>query len=88
MDASFHLYRNAIAGAGAREGRQMTDRLATTWIAFARTGDPNNALIPHWPAYDGARKATMIFDTRMKVVDDYRGTFVRMLEAAEAAKKA
>jgi para-nitrobenzyl esterase len=83
VEASFHLSRNAIGGSGTKGGRQMSDRLSATWVAFAKTGDPNNELIPHWPAYDAKRRATMIFDSDMKVVDDYRGDFVRMI--AEAA---
>lgn len=82
VEASFHLSRNAIGGAGMKGGRLMSDRLAATWVAFATTGDPNNAAIPHWPAYDAKRRATMVFDTDMKVVDDYRGDFVRMIADA------
>lgn len=81
VDASFHLYRNPICGAGMSEGRQMADRMAATWVAFAKTGNPNNSLIPNWPAYDTKTRATMRFDTEMKVTNDYRGEFVRMLNA-------
>ena len=82
VEASFHLSRNAIGGAGTRGGRQMSDRLSATWVAFAKTGDPNNPSIPQWPAYDPQRRATMVFDTEMRVVDDYRGDFVRMIADA------
>jgi para-nitrobenzyl esterase len=82
VEASFHLSRNPIGGAGMRSGRQMSDRLSAAWVAFATTGDPNNSLIPHWPAYEPRRRATMVFDTEMKVVDDYRGDFVRMIADA------
>jgi para-nitrobenzyl esterase len=82
VEASFHLSRNAIGGAGTKGGRLMSDRLAATWVAFATTGDPNNSAIPHWPAYDAKRRATMVFDTDMRVVDDYRGDFVRMIADA------
>jgi len=82
VEASFHLSRNAIGGAGMKGGRQMSDRLSATWVAFATTGNPNNPLIPNWPAYDARRRATMVFDTEMKVVDDYRGDFVRMIADA------
>jgi para-nitrobenzyl esterase len=79
VDASFHLARNPIAGAGMHEGQAMSDRLAATWVAFAATGDPNNRSIPAWPAYEPGRRATMVFNTEMRVVDDYRGGFVRMV---------
>ena len=82
VEASFHLSRNAIGGSGTRGGRLMSDRLAATWVAFAATGDPNNPLIPDWPAYDARRRATMVFNTDMQVIDDYRGDFVRMIAEA------
>jgi len=82
VDASFHLVRNPIAGAGMAEGRLMSDRLASTWVAFAKTGNPNNPTIPDWPAYEARRRATLTFDKEMKVVDDYRGEFVRMIADA------
>ena len=49
------------------------------------TVDPNNPTIPHWPAYEPNRRATMVFDREMRVVDDYRGDFVRMIADAAPA---
>ena len=46
--------------------RQMSD----AWLAFARTGDPNTEELPAWPRYDAKRRATMVFDTTSRVVDD------------------
>ena len=82
VEASFHLSRNPIGGAGMKPGRQMSDRLAATWVAFATSGDPNNSLIPHWPAYERSKRSTMVFNNDMKVVDDYRGDMVRMIADA------
>jgi para-nitrobenzyl esterase len=82
VEASFHLSRNPIGGAGMKQGRQMSDRLAATWVAFATSGDPNNNLIPHWPAYEKSKRSTMVFNNDMKAVDDYRGDFVRLLADA------
>jgi para-nitrobenzyl esterase len=73
VDASFNLYRNGIAGGGRAEGKLMSMRLASTWVAFAKTGDPNNEQIPHWPKYDANTRATMIFDSHTRVVNDPRG---------------
>jgi para-nitrobenzyl esterase len=33
--------------------RQLANRLADTWAAFARTGSPNGKGLPDWPAFDG-----------------------------------
>jgi len=62
VDASFNLYRNGICGTGDRTGRLMAKRLASTFVAFAKTGNPDNDQIPHWPTYDASARATMIFD--------------------------
>jgi para-nitrobenzyl esterase len=43
---------------------------SATWAAFARTGMPNNKLIPHWPAYTAAERATMMIDTEWRVQND------------------
>lgn len=70
--ASFHNYRDAIIGSGSPEGMIMCDRLASTWVAFARTGDPNNEIIPPWPAYEPTRRSTMIFDIDTHCENDPR----------------
>ena len=77
--ASFHAVRDTFF-AGHDEGRTMADRLTATWVAFARTGDPNNDLLPDWPAYDGTRRATMVFDNDCAVVDDPRGEIRRYFD--------
>lgn len=82
VDASFHLYRNPMCGSGSADGRLMADRTAATWAAFAATGNPNNPLIPNWPAYEARNRATMIFDKTMRVENNYRGDMVRMIAQA------
>jgi len=44
----------------------MSDRVMDAFVRFARTGDPG------WPAYDLARRRTMIFDTASRVEQDPR----------------
>ncbi len=73
VDASFNLSRNGMCGSGRKDGRLMCTRLASTWIAFAKTGRPDNEHIPHWPTYDATTRATMIFDTNTRVENDPRG---------------
>ncbi len=40
------------------------------WAAFARDGVPNSASLPHWPAYNLARRPTLVLDAGCHVVDD------------------
>lgn len=79
VEPSLHIYRSPASGAGKAEGHKMVDRMSDTWLAFAKTGNPNNSLVPEWPAYDAKRRATMVFDNDMRVVDDNRGEAVRLL---------
>jgi para-nitrobenzyl esterase len=73
VDASFNLYRNGICGTGDKVGRKMSLRLSSAFVAFAKTGNPDNEHIPHWPSYDATARSTMIFDTDTHVVSDPRG---------------
>jgi len=43
---------------------------SATWASFARTGMPDNKLIPHWPAYTAADRETMMIDTEWRVQND------------------
>jgi para-nitrobenzyl esterase len=78
--ASFHGVRDTIMGVGSAGGKVMCDRLASAWVAFAKTGDPNNPQIPRWPTYDGATRATMVFDTDTRVENDPRGEIRKFWE--------
>jgi para-nitrobenzyl esterase len=60
----------------AREGNDMlrvADQLSSCWVAFARTGNPNNPHIPPWPVFDAATRATMVFSTPTQMQNDPRG---------------
>lgn len=72
VSASFHSVRDNIVGVGCKDGKVMCDRLASAWVAFAKTGNPNNPRIPNWPTYDTTSRATMIFDTDTRVENDPR----------------
>jgi para-nitrobenzyl esterase len=55
------------------ERHAMHAWMQDTWIAFARSSDPNHAPLPMWPRYDAASRATMEFDLKMRVVNDPYG---------------
>jgi para-nitrobenzyl esterase len=45
----------------------VADQMSPAWIAFARTGDPNNPHIPQWPKFTEQNHATLIFDVKSKI---------------------
>lgn len=75
VGAAVHDYRGPINDIGNREGKLMVERFAAVWTGFAKTGVPNSALTPEWPAYDLDQRATMIFDLDTRVGNDYRREF-------------
>jgi len=66
-----------LVGSGA-EQLALADLMSRTWIAFARTGNPNAAGLATWPAFDLKSRSTMVFDRESRVVDDPRGRERRM----------
>jgi para-nitrobenzyl esterase len=72
--ASFHNDREPIVGSGSSESRAMCLSLASAWVNFAKTGNPNNAQMPAWPIFDGKRRATMILGADTRVVNDPYGS--------------
>ena len=51
----------------------LEDKMSAAWTEFARTGDPNHAGLPRWPAFNTTERATMIFNNECKVVNDPNG---------------
>lgn len=56
----------------------VADRMSESFIAMARTGDPNTPAIPAWPKYELDRRSTLVFDLDTRVVDDPRGAERRL----------
>ena len=51
----------------------MADQMSETFIAFARSGNPNNRAIPRWETYTLSRRQTMVFNVPSRLEDDPRG---------------
>jgi para-nitrobenzyl esterase len=67
---------------GDAPGREALAKvMSQTWIAFARSGDPNHAGLPHWPRYDARRRPTMIFDAACRLENDPYGAERRVWDA-------
>jgi para-nitrobenzyl esterase len=68
--ASMHNDRDAILGSGSADARRMCDTLASSLLAFAKNGDPNNSRVPHWPRFEASDRATMLFDRETRIERD------------------
>jgi len=50
----------------------MATAVSESYIAFAKTGNPNNSHVPTWPNFDLTHRPTMIFDDKVRVENDPR----------------
>jgi para-nitrobenzyl esterase len=60
------------------EAQKIADMMSESWLRFARTGNPDNPLIPHWEPFTLEKKATMIFDTKPVVEYDPLGKEINL----------
>jgi para-nitrobenzyl esterase len=52
------------------EAYALAEKTSASWVAFARTGDPNTPKLPRWPAYTAASRDTMLFNNECRVESD------------------
>ena len=50
--------------------RALAANVSEAWIHFARSGNPNHAGLPKWPAFSAESCPTMIFDTQCELRDN------------------
>lgn len=55
----------------AADAPEVSRALMTAFVAFARTGDPDNPRMPHWAPFEAVTRTTMVVDTRCRAVGDY-----------------
>lgn len=55
---------------GTEEERSMADKISDTWIAFARSDNPNVGKLPDWPTYSKASRQVMVLNNDSKVLED------------------
>jgi para-nitrobenzyl esterase len=63
---------DSMVGHGDQQ-RALAEQMSSAWLAFARTGNPNGKSSPQWPPYRLPERATMVFDAKSRIVDDFRG---------------
>ncbi|WP_257450104.1 carboxylesterase/lipase family protein [Archangium lipolyticum] len=52
---------------------KLAEQMSTTWVTFARTGNPNNPGLPEWPAYTTEQRPTLLFNLPSTLENDPRG---------------
>jgi para-nitrobenzyl esterase len=52
------------------EAQALAAKVNAAWVAFAKTGDPNTAGLPHWEPYTIDARAVMFLDNQSTLVKD------------------
>jgi para-nitrobenzyl esterase len=52
------------------EAQALAAKVNAAWVAFAKTGDPNTAGLPHWEPYTTDTRAVMFLDNQSTLVKD------------------
>jgi para-nitrobenzyl esterase len=52
--------------------QRTADQVSAAFIAFARTGNPNQDRLPEWRPYELATRSTMVIDAQSQLVNDPR----------------
>jgi para-nitrobenzyl esterase len=52
------------------ERQVLADAMSAAWVSFARTGNPNNRLLPAWEPFTAGKRATMMFNKESRAVND------------------
>jgi para-nitrobenzyl esterase len=73
LDVPFVFDHPDVAKEMTGEGQDryaLAGNMSGAWAAFARNGNPNHKGLPHWPAFDTTKRATMVFNDECRVVND------------------
>jgi carboxylesterase type B len=72
------------------DDRRLSSTMMDAWVRFAKTGNPNGAGLPRWPAYTAKNDAYLEFGDSVKAGQGYRPQyldFVGQFLAQQAAPK-
>jgi para-nitrobenzyl esterase len=59
---AFQTLSGGRGGAPKPEDLKLSDLISSYWVNFAKTGDPNGAGLPKWPAFTDSNPQSMVFD--------------------------
>jgi para-nitrobenzyl esterase len=71
---------------GGPEAMALADKISETWLAFAKTGNPNTSKLPRWAAFNATDRPTMVIDNESQLLNDpIREQRLVMFQALEYA---
>jgi len=73
----------SMVGSG-QDRYALAEKVSAAWVSFARTGNPNTKLSPHWDTFDTTKRAVMVINDDWKLVDDPHGEEQRLLHSIQA----
>ena len=81
-DIPFAFHNCAIIPVCSIEGvtETLEEQFCGAYVNFARSGDPNHPMLPHWPPFTPGNKATMVFDRQCEVRVDYERELMDLLQ--------
>lgn len=62
----------SMSGPTGPAPQAIADQMSESWLAFAKSGDPSNAVIGTWPTYTREQRNMMVFRTQPGVETDIR----------------
>jgi para-nitrobenzyl esterase len=74
----------SMTGAG-QDRYTLAHVMSAAWAAFARTGNPDHADMPHWPAFNPTAYPTMVFGSEVAMLNDPNKLERQALEALRTA---
>jgi para-nitrobenzyl esterase len=81
-----------IVGPVTPELQALADKASAAWVAFARTGNPNNPEIPEWKPFDGKTRNVMVINDQWALkadpLHDTRVAVNGLLDSQRAAQAA
>lgn len=73
LDIPFVFYNldlGASMTGSSQQRYELGHVMSAAWAAFARTGDPNHADMPTWPAFSPEQHQTMVFGDSVRAAND------------------
>ncbi len=67
---------------------RMAETMSAAWVRFAKTGNPNGAGLPEWPAYTSATDRLMEFGDTVEAREHFRAERLDLLAALRERQRA